>query len=364
MTTTAEATTIISEALGAPESSVALTAKHLRGSGHWPTGKRGGGRGAARVRTPHAVNLILALVSGAPLAQASENVARISGLTLQRVEQMWFELFPNRPQNLGLFPMGPTGEWRSIGFRRTSDGQWLNERPGLLGSPEPGPLPENLTISLGALPLVSFGAALAALVEMAVADHHAVLRFVNEFSYDAASGTATLRLDTHKDDSGLSDRVVLHFNRPDNTIRDRRSLLAAEMAGDIRSSRAPLRAVYSLPAEALVVLAEIERGSRDALGPLLDEEDGGKETAPQAVTHGAGQDTSRAGRPDNAVTHSQDSERENKAQRESGRPDDSGQQGVSRSASQPPTIKEVGDVFRNQQTHSAHYASARAAGAG
>ncbi len=347
MTTTAEATAILSEAFGAPEASVALTAKHLRGSGHWPTGKRGGGKGAARVRTEHIVNLALALLSGAPLAQAADSVSRLAALHLQGVDHLTFETFPDGPANAGFGRVGPVGEWRSATFRRGAGDQWTRDRTGLVDAPAPGPLPNDIKAALGHLPQTCFADVLAALVDVAVTDSHAVLRLVDNVAYDASARTATLRIKIPSPGGAVPDSVTLRFEAPAIDRTHRYSLLAAALNGDANGARAPLRAVHSLPAEAFVVMAEIERGSRDALGLLLDNETG-KKTAPQAVTHGADQDTSRACQPDNEKRHPDDTERNRIIQSDSGNAAPSGVGDVSRSASQPPAIERFGDVFRQK----------------
>ena len=84
MTSTTSLIQGFSEALGVPRETVDWAARQLREAGLFPIGKGGrGGAGAAAVEVEHAVTLLLAVMTGAPVTKAVEvlNIYRDLPLT-------------------------------------------------------------------------------------------------------------------------------------------------------------------------------------------------------------------------------------------------------------------------------------------
>jgi hypothetical protein len=82
MATVTEAARVISEATGVSRATVDRAVLMLRSAPGdlWPTGKRGGGAGAAHVQQHHVVNLLLTLMVSDPLNAAPEAVRQVRAL--------------------------------------------------------------------------------------------------------------------------------------------------------------------------------------------------------------------------------------------------------------------------------------------
>lgn len=135
--------TILDNIEGTQRGDLGLRARLLREDGYLPTGKKGGGRGAAHVNSEHCANLIIGLIASSSARGVVPAVKRFRDLPLlatAAVDIVGLTVMENQPEPATLFLaiQGMIDNWRA-GIRPWEEGLELEDIIGYCDRPE-GPV--------------------------------------------------------------------------------------------------------------------------------------------------------------------------------------------------------------------------------